>query len=100
MRHPKQQSMYLSVDQGNADHVVMKQHAALPSERIQLLFTYKWRDSLSSLCCIYANSSVCEYTSQSESLSKHNNCSSTSTVDCVMVCLCVKCCTSSSSLSV
>lgn len=30
---------YLSVDEGNADHVIMEQHAALPSERIQLLCT-------------------------------------------------------------
>lgn len=41
MQPPLQQSTYLSVDKGNTDHVIMKQHAALPSEPIQLLFTHK-----------------------------------------------------------
>lgn len=39
MKNPLGQRVYLSVDQGNTDHVIMKQHAALPSECIQLLFT-------------------------------------------------------------
>lgn len=39
MKNPLGQRVYLSVDQGNTDHVIVKQHAALPSECIQLLFT-------------------------------------------------------------
>lgn len=35
---PQQRRTYLSVNQGNADHVIVKQHAALPPESIQLLF--------------------------------------------------------------
>lgn len=34
-------STYLSVDQRNTDHVIMKQHATLPSECIQFLLTHK-----------------------------------------------------------
>ncbi len=71
----------------------MKQHAALPPESIQLLFTHKYRDLLRSLYSIYSDSSVfvcvCEYASQTESLSEHK----TFTVvphhqrACVMVCV-------------
>lgn len=39
----KQGYTYLSVDQGNADHVIVKQHAALAPESVQLLFEEKRR---------------------------------------------------------